>query len=1318
MPQPRRDPDAPLLEELLGYLNFSSGASDPEFLGSLDRLYRQIEGGGPERDDTYLRIRDRLRAHLPALAGTTPAFRDTDQASAVADLVFDHFAPAYREFHRDLLVGQSDAALWRPFFLGRVCEAVLHAGAPWDETGRIVTQARQALDDFIGHRPVAVLRTPRKIEPYEHEWVRPIPLYIRGVGVGTGRYEWLINLALEILRATKGSVTSEAWFDIELLDELAVDPREYDFDHPANKRPNYHFGQWDPHHMDGQGRYRRFVLQQIMLDALSARALTPGNLDPDELRFEAAAVLAGTILMASGTSGSGPDTHGSTTTLGTLVQQIAAYRDAYYEQLLADAAGKHGERLRAEAKSRRQPLAGARQHLNHYLARRRAAQLEHVHLALLFAAMGYAEAARRQADIVPTASARMRCQIGCQIAGARLAIDRGELEQAAAQLLTVDKLLTRAIECGALVDPWNILGFQGQFSLFPAPENSVLDHRVDQLVELMEEIFAVAAQLWRAAALRQATALQSTMARWMGSLAEWWDQFASTTVAAIESFSGADAYESARHVAQALEAWHKAGAASGDIAFWRQHVEEFTSPKAYALVVEALLDAGDLVAALALLVQWLSQAGQLPLEQGEFSFHVLARRWLAKACAPAPGDAARLPRAPSAEAQTLVQKFFDVLEANADDFWLVPSLESPGPRSARRKRAASEDEELPEEDRELFAAAYDEMVYVDSTADGIEADMLEAESAGQKTDYELELEGRRVRERLAFLGTVSQLWKTAALACGSPAAETPLNDDVLGGWLTQANLNHDRLLELLASMDVKTVEPTSASRDALLEYERRRSIKEMLLDTAIGTAVDTVDAQQVLRSLLQPASQPSETGPIDVLCRAVLAGEPEEARRRWHAFLATLEKQPLLYVSLGRGGDPREIVAARGLQPMLRDLARALPKLGLLRETCQLLETARHMEGTHVFAAGAVSEFDRLFEVGYKALVESLVDVSRSWPVSPEDRERGRELADADLVDVLEQLTESLLKQWLAHSRTLRLSVLEKIGDEKAWQALVKFIERYGHDLLLQRFLNLGNLRAILHQGVENWLGRLSEDPEAGDDLLVVRDLDRRLPRAEAAKHLTIIFEAIAENYSEYRDYNSTTTQSDRGEQLYMLLDFLRLRVQYDRIAWHLRPVVLAHEILARAGRSEAAEMWCRAMAERTADVAGALTKRLQELHQKYGMRLPTVDDRLAERFIRPLAIDRVRALVAPAVEDARHARQSESFERLQHETDELTQEPTGVGLDVPGWLHALENEVRKARHNRAGRDPSPGSQWLVDQRPLSMQEIVEQLGDWEREPL
>ena len=41
----------------------------------------------------------------------------------------------------------------------------------------------------------------------------------------------------------------------------------------------------------------------------------------------------------------------------------------------------------------RQPFGAARQHLNQSLARRRADQLQHVHLARLFAKMGYTEAA-------------------------------------------------------------------------------------------------------------------------------------------------------------------------------------------------------------------------------------------------------------------------------------------------------------------------------------------------------------------------------------------------------------------------------------------------------------------------------------------------------------------------------------------------------------------------------------------------------------------------------------------------------------------------------------------------------------------------------------------------------------------------------------------------------------------------------------------------------------------------------------------------------------------------------------------------------------
>ena len=60
--------------------------------------------------------------------------------------------------------------------------------------------------------------------------------------------------------------------------------------------------------------------------------------------FEAGAVLAGTILMASGISGSGPDTHDSNTTLMTLIPRIATYRDVFYERLIDRLDGDHAER--------------------------------------------------------------------------------------------------------------------------------------------------------------------------------------------------------------------------------------------------------------------------------------------------------------------------------------------------------------------------------------------------------------------------------------------------------------------------------------------------------------------------------------------------------------------------------------------------------------------------------------------------------------------------------------------------------------------------------------------------------------------------------------------------------------------------------------------------------------------------------------------------------------------------------------------------------------------------------------------------------------
>ncbi len=620
------------------------------------------------------------------------------------------------------------------------------------------------------------------------------------------------------------------------------------------------------------------------------------------------------------------------------------------------------------------------------------------------------------------------------------------------------------------------------------------------------------------------------------------------------------------------------------------------------------------------------------------------------------------------------------------------------------------DDEDDDDDDELYSAAYDDVVYVDSTADGIEADMLES-GPDPATDLELEHEARRVSERLEFLQTVATLWKRAATTCDS-RSPAPLEAATLNRWLDQARANERGLLDLLGSVSRQRVPEPSNSRDSLLEFEQRRAIRESLAEKIVTSAVEVADAARTIRVALPNLPADARLDPVDDVLRAIVRGDRDAVTEQWPELLAHLQTQTLLYVPLNKGGDPGRLVQTRILQQLLRKLLSLLPKLGLLSETCQLLETCRLMESNNPVGPGAISEYDRMFATGYESLVESLVEMSGDWTATDE-----AEQIDNELVECLERLTESLLKQWLAHSRTLRLSVLERIADDKAWQSLVRFIERYGGDLFTQRFLNLGNLRAILHQGVDVWLDRLVDDPSAAErECRLIEELGRRVSRAEAVKRLSLIFEAIVENYAEYRDYNSTTIQSDRGEMLYTLLDFLRVRVQYDRVAWHLKPVLIAHSVLVRRGRTAAAEMWRRALAERTSELADTLQSRGRELREKYAMRLPTVADRLAERFVQPLVIDRMRALVKPAMDEARHGTATGgSFALFEQETAELTQEPTGVGLEVPAWLAALEQEVSNRRRADGDLAPPEIARAVVKQVMLTAEDVQRQLIGWER---
>jgi hypothetical protein len=110
---------------------------------------------------------------------------------------------------------------------------------------------------------------------------------------------------------------------------------------------------------------------------------------------------------------------------------------------------------------------------------------------------------------------------------------------------------------------------------------------------------------------------------------------------------------------------------------------------------------------------------------------------------------------------------------------------------------------------------------------------------------------------------------------------------------------------------------------------------------------------------------------------------------------------------------------------------------------------------------------------------------------------------------------------------------------------------------------------------------------------------------------------------------------------------------------------------------------------------------------------MPTVADRLAERFVRPLTIDRIRALVEPAMEEARQGGEAPKFEMLEFETATLTREPTGVGLDVPAWLVALEEEVDLILRPSHERQNEADLAAILPPKLLTQEQAKQQLDQW-----
>ncbi|HKA07589.1 MAG TPA: hypothetical protein VKD71_10050 [Gemmataceae bacterium] len=1280
---------------LLGYLNYSDGQPNPKFQRAVDDAYSVLAQRNISRPWEALGRWVAEQAETLVQSGSS-AFRDLTQAKAVAALAFGPVLTAYREHHRDLLAHQSDEAVFNSFFAARTCEAVLGQGGSWDERERIIAGTLHRLNDYVGHRPIAILETRPQTELYPHERLRPVPLFLRNVGAAFGPYREVVDRAVRILEQTASEIKDDAWFDLALMDELSFDPRAYDHGHPVNRRPNYLFGEWDPHLIDNKGHYRRFVVRQAVLDALLARMANPTSAHrelqdpPSALLFEAAAVLAGTILMASGVCGDGPTAHDSEARLATLVPEVARYRDTFYTRLLETLAGDHGDLLRAEAKRLKQPFGGIRQHLNQELAKQRAAQLQNHELAILLAEMGFPDASRHYAGRIPTTSARILSEVAIRQTSAELAVANDRTADAAALLPEVEDLVTRGIECGALADPWNILGYQGLYPLFQAREDSTHDHRNEELIDALIRQFDLYARLLAAAAASGDARTRESLTKGVRKLATWWDRFAAYEVADVPRLHGGERADAALHVARALADWNRrprAGEAGGkeDIAFWRDRREGFTSPAAFAQVIEALLVQQDWRAALALLIAWLSESANTPLEDGTASFHDLSSRWLDGALVAADRDA-------------LVPRFFALLAANAEDLWHVPPV--PGGGASRSRD-------------EPYGSAYEGVTFRDSADDGTEG-AVAGGSRDSRPEFSLETAARDLEQRLAFLSAVAELWRTAAKpvhqAVGS--GERLVAGDSPDAWLETAMHWHDDLEDFVDTLHEVEVPDPVGGVDEVMEYDRQRMTKDHLTDSALDTCVEVGRAIRALAAVLgrvnslrrDAAAWEKAAGSVE---RAVAARKSDEVRESLPALVRALSQEPLLFVPLSEGGRPRPILHARATLALLESLLERLPPLGLIRETYHLVRLAKAMEKNGPESGRRVSEFDRLFRIALRSVVDTLLDAAKEW-----DNERTAETEP--LVELLRKIADSFLTIWVQHSQTLRLSAIEAVMDDTEWAPFRNFIKKYGRELFTAHFLTYGNVRGLLHRGVGAWLDGLIEQdaPQRPEKLLA--DIERgKLSRASAVQYLEVVLHTVAEHYEEYRDYNTTTTWSDYGENLYVLLDFLRLKAKYERYAWRMRPLVLAHEALCRKGLPDVAERWEKSIADFSRPLATELMEKLAEKETEHAVRLRTVRDRIEEKFLRPLALDRLCALVGPAATEARTGAgdAGDAYRRLSEQLRPLADNPIGVGLDVPQWLRKLRDEVDRVRE-AATIPPKP-----AEPVRLTFAELQRQLEEWE-EPL
>ena len=496
--------------------------------------------------------------------------------------------------------------------------------------------------------------------------------------------------------------------------------------------------------------------------------------------------------------------------------------------------------------------------------------------------------------------------------------------------------------------------------------------------------------------------------------------------------------------------------------------------------------------------------------------------------------------------------------------------------------------------------------------------------------------------------------------------------------LFDARLNEDdhpftqeELAEAMQTADVLVPTVTDHIDGRLLA----RAGEQLRLIAQFGAGVDNIDVQSAIQRGITVTNTPG-----------VLTDDTAEVKRQFPEFLKRLRKRPLLYVPFESGGNPKDILRARTLQAIIRLLLSQLPRLGLLRHTYQLLQTACRMERTRRPPGQAVTEFDRLFRIGLTSSVEAVLRAARRWKLETANQRR-------NAYRRIQRLMDSHGMLWAQHSSSMRLSIVEELHDEERCDEVREFIEAYGDDLFHTRMLTLGNARAIVVHGAESLLDELETNVSPYQQVRIIDDLqERRIDREHAIDIMEFVYESVVDNFDVFLEYNTTTTQSDYGNRLYCLMDFLRVKSLYDRFEWNHLPYHFVHEMMTRIEVADMAALVEEELTDETREMAESLVEELQELEVTYGVRLPTLHDLIGDRLIGPLQVNRMTARVArcnPELPDVSDEDAEQNFQQLRDEIATYMEGRQGSGIDTPEWMNSLGQEQSRVHDQLAGIEPS-----------------------------